>query len=75
MAKVFGSVQTSMTREGQQITVFHIPAFTKRLAQRRAKFNSRVKDLANPDIESIEKVGEGELPRQGVYEVTVISSR
>lgn len=75
MVELFGAVKTSMTEDGQQVTVFQIPAFTARLARRRARTNSRLKSLENAEVESVDEIGSGQIPGQQVYEVTVISSR
>lgn len=75
MAEIFGGVKTSMTEDGQQVTIFHIPAFSAGNARRRARANIRLKRLQNADVESVDEIGSGQIPGQSVYEVTVISSR
>lgn len=75
MVEFFGRIESNSVRNGNQVTVFTIPAFSERLARRRAQTNARLKDLANAEIDSIENIGGTDLPGQNLYEVTVISQR
>lgn len=73
MAEIFGRIERSTVENGTQVTVFRIPAFSEGLARRRAKVNSRLKGLNNFEIEEPEKVGDGSIPGQSVYDVKVES--
>lgn len=75
MVEIFGRIESNAVRNGSQVTVFAIPAFSERLARRRAQANARLKDLADAEIDSIENLGGTDLPGQNLYEVTVISQR
>lgn len=75
MVEIFGRIESNAVRNGNQVTVFAIPAFSERLARRRAQANANLKDLADPQIDNIEVVGQGDIPGQSIYNVTILSQR
>lgn len=75
MAKIFGSVEKSVVKNGKMMTVFRIPAFSKTLVKQRGKANSKVKGLDNYEVRNVETVGRGDIPGQKVFDVTVVSDR
>lgn len=73
MAQVFGVVEKSYEQNGQQHTVFSIPAFSKTGAKRRAKINARIKGINSFSVGSISTIGSGSVPGATVYEVDIVS--
>lgn len=73
MVQVFGTVEQSFSEEENQFTVFRIPAFSERLARRRGGANARIKGLSNFEVTNIEQVGQGDVPGQKLFDVTVQS--
>lgn len=74
MVQFFGNVERSTTQNGQQITVFRIPAFSKSIARQRAKANARIKGLSGFSLDTVQKVGSTDLPGQSFYDVTIVAS-
>lgn len=75
MVQFFGHTESTDVQDNQLISVFRIPAFSEEMARRRARLNSRAKDMVNADIDSLEQVGSGDIPRQSIYDVTIVSDR
>lgn len=73
MVEVFGRVEKSSTEQNELTTVFRIPAFSGGMAKRRAQGNIRLKGLSNADITGVQQVGEGSIPGQKIFDVTVKS--
>lgn len=75
MVQLTGGVRRAFIEDGKDVTIFRIPAFSKTGARRRAKTNSRIKGIENFSLGEAERVGSGDLPGQGIYDVTVTSPR
>jgi hypothetical protein len=75
MAEIFGRVESSETRNGNKVTTFRIPAISGKMATRRAKMNARLKGIKNYDVNEPEIVGDGDIPGQSIYDVTLVSER
>lgn len=75
MVDIFGRIESNTVRNGNQVTTFAIPAFSEELARRRANANARLKDLQDPQIDDVEEVGQGSIPGQSIYNVTILSQR
>lgn len=75
MVQIFGTVEKSVVQNGQQTTVFRIPALTETGARQRAKGNARIKGLNNFRVDNVNNVGSGDLPGQKLFDVRVISQR
>lgn len=73
MVQIFGSVERSVTQNGQQITVFRIPAFSKTGARQRAKANARIKGLSGASVDRAENVGSADIPGQKLFDVRMTS--
>lgn len=56
-------------------STFRIPALTESRAEKRAVRLSKLKDFANPRVESTEQIESTSIPGQKIYEVVVLSSR
>jgi len=75
MARLFGSVKRSETTDDGTEIRYTIPAVAKAAAKGRARGNNRVKGLTSPEIVSVKKVGQADLPGQKLYEVVVEADR
>lgn len=75
MVRFFGETESTDVQNGTLTTVFRIPAFSQSMVRRRADLNIRAKDLANASIDNVEQVGQGDIPGQTIYDVTITSDR
>lgn len=73
--QITGNVVKSVIRDNEVVTEFEIPAVTKSIARRKARINAMVKGLDSPSINSIELVGQADIPGQRLYSVEVVSIR
>jgi len=74
MVQVFGTIESSTVRDGMQITVFRIPAFSDTGARQRAKANARLKGMGSSEVNLVEKVGPADVPGQTLHDVTVVAN-
>lgn len=75
MVEIFGSVVESRSDNGRVRMTFEIPAFSKRIAQRRAKRNMSSKGMNDVSVRDIRGVKSTNVPGQSVYTITVSGSR
>jgi hypothetical protein len=76
MVEITGTLQSSRLLEnGDQRTVWTIPALSKTGAKQRARANSRVKGNSPDQISDPEVVRQGQIPGQKIYEVAVTTER
>jgi len=72
MVEVFGSVANATTTEnGRERVTFRIPAISKSLAKQRARGNARLKGMNNFRVSEPQKVGDGDIPGQKIFEIAV----
>ena len=65
MVEIFGTLEKSVSRNGQRELVWRIPALTRTIAKQRARFNTRFKGLQNFTVNDPIKVDTRR------YEVTI----
>lgn len=75
MVELFGQVESSESIDGEVEMVFRIPAFSRRIARRRAMVNGQVKGIEDAEITSVEAIDQGEIPGQNIFNVTVRGGR
>lgn len=75
MVQIIGELESSQTVNGTLVQVFNIPAFSERMARRRASANSRAKGLEGGEVTEVEVESQGSLPGQSIYKVRVESPR
>ena len=68
MPEIFGRIERNRVEDGEQHTVFFIPAVTKTGAIGRARGNARLKGLRNFTVTETESVSGG-------WEITVTAQR
>lgn len=73
MVDIFGQTKSSKRENGTHTIIYRIPAFSQGVAKRRANINSRVKGMDDFHISNIDRVGDGDLPGQGIFEITIDS--
>lgn len=75
MVEVLTVQEPTAVENGSVITTFRVPALSERVARRRAKVNSRLKGLDNPEIREVTEVASGDIPGQMIYEINVVTRR
>jgi len=75
MVDIFGSVIESQSQNGKVRMTFEIPAFSKRIAKRRAKRNMSSKGLGETSVRDVRGVRSTNIPGQSVYTITVSGRR
>jgi len=74
MPQIFGVVEKSYQKDGQQITVFRIPAVSKTIAKQRAKINARIKSLSGSSVSSVNQAGKSSIPGFKLFDVEITSA-
>lgn len=75
MVEIFGKVKRSEILNGQQEVVYRVPAFSERIARRRAAINSRIKGFEDFEIVSVRNVGSGNIPGQKLFDIATTIPR
>lgn len=72
---ITGDLISTDQENGTLVDNWRIPAMNESLARARARANSIVKGRSSPSVVNVEKIGDGDLPRQDVYRIKVESGR
>lgn len=75
MVELIGKIAETKVENGNLVDKWRIPAQSEAFARRQTQANATVKGRSDTNIVSVEKVGEGELPGQSIYEVVTQSAR
>lgn len=75
MVEITGNVITSNLTDDEFRIAFKIPAFSKRVARRRALTSARVKGMNQPEVTSVETIRSGDIPGQTIFRVDVVGDR
>lgn len=74
-SSITGDLISTDQENGTLIDNWRIPALNERMARARARANSVVKGRSSPSVTEVERVADGDLPRQEVYRIRVESGR
>lgn len=75
MVEIIGSLQETVSEEGQLRDTWRMPSLSEGLAKRQARTNARVKGRTDPEIVSVTEIAQGDLPGQSIYRVETRSAR
>lgn len=75
MVEVVGELLNTDVQESMIKDEWSLPAMTKGQATLEARINSRAKGRNSPEVVSVVKSGDGEIPGQSIYKAVVESKR
>lgn len=75
MVEVIGKIRETRVEGDKLLDTWRVPAQAERLARRKVKTNATIKGREGLEIQSVEKIGEGSLPFQSIYEIVTSSQR
>lgn len=72
---ITGELIKSEIINGRQESIWRVPALSESIARRKAVLNMRIKGNEGIEVQSANKVGSGNLPRQDLFDVVVTAER